>query len=137
MKITAIAIAAVLVVTPALAAEINLMVPLTDQSGAPQQDCDHIDLTKQACDKYVTLTLGRLAAASVDQIDPSLKASDIRLHGDLVLKIRRAMLSPTAHGKADLTPAELDIIEAQLPKMRVPPSTVSQAVELLHPPVTK
>jgi hypothetical protein len=138
MKIAAIAIAAAaLFVTPAVAIEINLMVPLTDQAGTPQQDCDHVDTTKQVCDKYVTLTLGRLAAAAVDLIDPSLKPSEIRQHGDLVLKIRRVMLSPAAHGKADLTPAELDMIEAQIPKLRVAPSTVSQAVELLHPPVTK
>lgn len=128
---------------PAYAAdiEIDMMTVLKAADGTPMPDCDHFNQDNpQApfCDKTVPLTLGRLAAAAVDQIEPNLKPDEIVSRGHLVREIRNAIapLSPTK-GKLRLDPRDIDLIKTQIAKMRLSPSTVMQAYEMLPPPATK
>ncbi len=123
---------------PALATEIDMSTILIGPNGQAQQDCDHIvDDIKSPdygkCDKNVTLTLGRLAAAAVDQPDQGLKPADIVIRGSLARKIRKGL---TVSGKwmLDLDPRDIDLIKEQIAKMRLNPSVLDQAFDLLSPP---
>ena len=131
----------VLASSSSMAAVIDLSRPLTDASGNPVQDCDHVSVrppAAPACDKFVTLTLGRLAAGAVDQPQQNLKPADIIQRGELAIRIRRAMLNfHSTQGKLDISPSDLDLIREQIVKLHIPPSEVAQAYEMLVlPPVT-
>lgn len=138
--------------TPAMAATVTVdfSPALLDASGQPQQDCDHVDRTNPrdvVCDKFVALTLGRLAATAVDQPDPALKLSEMKEHGDLALRIRKTLLDfHSTQGKLELDTRDIELIKDSIAKMATPqagvraglaPSLVAQAVELLSPPATK
>jgi hypothetical protein len=123
---------------PALAVEIDMSTILIGANGQAQQDCDHvIDDIKSPdygkCDRYVTLTLGRLAAGAVDQPEQGLKPADIVIRGSLARKIRKAY---TVSGKwtLDLDPRDVDLIKEQIAKTRLNPSVLDQAFDLLMPP---
>lgn len=125
-------------IAPALAVEIDMSTILMGANGQAQQDCDHvIDDIKSPdygkCDKYVTLTLGRLAAGAVDQPEQGLKPADIVIRGSLARKIRKAW---TVSGKwtLDLDPRDVDLIRDQIAKTRLNPSVMTQAFDLLNPP---
>jgi hypothetical protein len=118
--------------------QIDFTTQLTGPNGQTQQDCDHVNDTNPQspfCDKFVPLTLGRLAAAALDQIEPNLKPEDIVERGSLARRIR-ASLSPLSatHGKLGLDPRDIDLIKTQLAKMRENPSIIDQAYDLLAPP---
>ena len=124
--------------TPALAIEIDMSTVLMGANGQAQQDCDHVvDDIKSPdygkCDKYVTLTLGRLAAGAVDQPDQGLKPADIVIRGSLARKIRKA-LTVSNKWTVDLDPRDIDLIKEQIAKTRLNPSVLDQAFELLMPP---
>lgn len=131
---------------PALAAdtEVDMSVVLMGQDGKGQPDCDHIIDDVQSplygrCDKYVILTLGRLAAGAVDRDEKdaaghsTLKPADIVIRGSLARKIRAAL---TVSGKwtVGLDPREIDLIHDQIAKTGLPPSVITQAFDLLMPP---
>lgn len=131
--------AALLSATPSLASGIviDFSTPITDAAGKPVQDCDHVDFTdpkNPTCDKYVALTLGRLAAGAVDQPEQGLKAGDLVIRGQLATRIRKALLDfHSTQGKVELDQRDVDLIKDQIAKMRLSPSVVAQAFELLAP----
>jgi hypothetical protein len=140
MKIAAIAIAAVLAasIAPAHAVEIDMSHVLLAPDGKSQQDCDHVVEDAKSpdygkCDRYVNLTLGRLAAGAVDQPEQGMKPADIVIRGSLARRIRGAL---TVSGKwtVDLDPRDVDLIKDQIAKMRLNPSVITQAYDLLSPP---
>jgi hypothetical protein len=144
LKLLVCVLTSVFLISPAFAAEtqIDFTATLTGPNGVAQQDCDHVNENNpQApfCDKFVPLTLGRLAAAALDQIEPNLKPEDIVVRGSLARRIRDSMspLSST-HGKLGLDPRDIDLIRGQLAKMRENPSIIDEAYDLLTPsPATK
>lgn len=128
-------------VGPAFAIEtqVDFTVQLMGPNNQAQQDCDHVndaDPKNPFCDKLVPLTLGRLAAAALDQVEPNLKPADIVERGSLARRIRDSLqvLSAT-HGKLSLDQRDVDLIKDQLAKMREAPSVIDQAYDLLTPPV--
>lgn len=141
MKIALVTAAAALIltaVTSARATEVDMSAVLMAPDGRAQQDCDHVvDDVKSPdygkCDRYVTLTLGRLAAGAVDQPEQGLKPADIVIRGSLARKIRKA-LTITGKWTVDLDPRDIDLIKDQISKMRLNPSVITQAYDLLMPP---
>lgn len=116
---------------PAFAVEIDFKPAILDAAEKPAQDCDHInqdDPKNPFCDKMVPLTLGRLAAAAVDQYEANLKPADIVARGSLARRIRKSL---GATGKLDLDPRDIDLIKDQLTKMHIAPSYFEQANEAL------
>jgi hypothetical protein len=131
LKFAIIALVFVVGVLPARAAEIDFSAVLHDAAGSEMKDCDHVnqdDPKVPFCDKYVPMTLSRVSAAAVDQIDQGVKAEDIVIRGQLAIKLRRS-----ASGKIDLDQRDIDLIKAQVAKMRLPPSAIAEVFDLLSP----
>jgi hypothetical protein len=144
MKILAAVIIFAAAIAPARAADVVVHLDVSTQlvgpDGKVQQDCDHVaddisDPQKYGkCDRFVPLTIGRLAAGAVDRNDKDLKPADIVIRGFLARKIRAAVDPITGKGTVDLDPRDVDLIHDQIAKTGLPPSVIIQAFDLLAPP---
>jgi len=122
---------------PAYAVEVELSATLVDQHGTTLEDCGHFntdDPQRPFCDQKIPMTLGWVISSALNQVEAGLKPEDITTRGMLVRRIWKATELPSAKPvMMDLDPRDLDVIRAQLAKLRLNPSTLAQAYELLQP----
>ena len=115
--------------------EIDMNTILRTPLGDPVEDCDKINETDPTkCDVKVPMTLGRLSAAAVDQIEQGIKPDEITSRGTLARKIRKALASAKPAGSAamlSLYDDDVKLIKAQLAKLKIAPSLIVQADMLL------
>jgi len=139
MRAWFLAVGLIAVSLPAYAVEINLAATINSPDGSPFQDCDKQSRgTPSVCEKWVDLTLGRLAAAAVDRNEPNLTPQELVQRGWLAMKIRKSLNDPMKlrGGKIDVDRKELDLIKSQVLKFpSLTPSAIAQVFELTSPEI--
>jgi hypothetical protein len=139
MRAWFLAVGLIAVSLPAYAIEIDLGATINSPDGSPYQDCDKQSKgTPSVCEKWVDLTLGRLAAAAVDRSEPNLTPQELVQRGLLAIKIRKALNNPMkiSGGKINVDGKDLDLIKSQVLKFpTLTPSAVAQVFELTTPEI--
>lgn len=114
---------------PAPAAEVKFATVLLDQDQQPMTDCAKVDDGK--CTMMVPLTLGRLAAHALNQIEQGATPQAIVTRGLLAERVYQAGV-PGAK-PLDLTGAEIETIRLQIVKGGYRPIVIVAAIRVLDP----